>query len=62
MYQVLLFILLIVPALHVVSSPRSRGGAKVGWFILMILFSWLAYPVFLIVTQKELDKYRAGSS
>ena len=62
MYQVLLFILIIIPALHVIASPRSRGGAKVGWFILMVLFSWLAYPFFLIVTQKELDKNRAGSS
>ena len=62
MMQILLLILFLIPLLHVIGSPRSQGGAKVGWVILMVLFSWLAYPVFLIVTQKEVDKYKAGSS
>lgn len=28
---------------------------KFGWFIATCFFSWLAYIVFLIVTQKSLD-------
>lgn len=56
MGHLLLIILLIIPLLHVIASPRSQGGAKFGWALLMIFFSWLAYPFFLIFTQKEIDK------
>ena len=49
----LLFILVYLwPLLHVVISPRASGNAKFGWFVLMFLFSWLAYPFYLLSTQK----------
>ena len=41
----------LTPILWVLLSSRSRGGAKFGWFILVLLFSWLGFAVFLIVTQ-----------
>ncbi len=56
MVKLFLIILLAIPLVHVILSPRSEGGAKVGWFILMLLFSWLAYPVYLIATQKNVRK------
>ena len=52
------FVLVIVylwPMVHVALSPRTQGGAKFGWFALMFLFSWLAYPFYLIVTHKNLS-------
>ena len=45
----------IVPPVLVLSSSRSHGGAKFGWFICTLFFSWLAYAVFLIMTQKQKD-------
>jgi len=56
MYQLLLVIIMLIPALHVIGSSRSEGGAKVGWLLLMLFFSWLAYPFFLIVTQEQVSK------
>lgn len=44
--------LLIWPFLHVIFSSRSHGGSKLGWLIVVTLFSLLGYAVFLIVTQK----------
>ena len=56
MFKILLFVVLyLAPLLHVLWSPRSRGGAKAGWFMLVALFSWIAYPVYLIVTQKQIS-------
>jgi uncharacterized membrane protein len=37
--------------LWVLLSSRSRGGAKFGWFMVVLFFSWLGLAVFLIVTQ-----------
>lgn len=56
MLQLLLVLAYLWPLLHVLVSPRSAGGAKFGWIVLMFLFSWLAYPIFLITTQKNLPK------
>lgn len=55
--------LFIVPLIHVLASSRSHGGAKFGWFMAVFLFSWLAYIVFLIVTQpaKDAQSARNGS-
>jgi hypothetical protein len=39
------------PIIWVLFSGRSRGAAKFGWFIVVLLFSWLGLAVFLIVTQ-----------
>ena len=42
----------IICPLFVLFSSRSHGGAKFGWFIVTLLFSWLGFAIFLIVTQK----------
>jgi len=39
------------PILWVLFSGRSRGGAKFGWFIVVLMFSWIGLAVFLIATQ-----------
>ena len=39
------------PIIWVQFSRRSRGGAKFGWFVVVLLFSWLGLALFLIVTQ-----------
>lgn len=41
----------LTPILWVLLSSRSRGGAKFGWLIVVLLFSWLGFAVFLIATQ-----------
>ena len=41
----------LTPVLWVLLSGRSRGGAKLGWFLVVLSFSWLGLAVFLIVTQ-----------
>ena len=46
---VLLFYLM--PILWVLFSGRSHGGAKFGWFIVVICFSWIGLAAFLILTQ-----------
>jgi len=38
--------------LFVLFSSRSQGGAKFGWFLITLFFSWLGFAVFLISTQK----------
>ena len=43
------------PMLHVLLSRRSHGGAKFGWFLLVVFFSWLAYIAYLIITQPAKD-------
>ena len=42
----------VFPSLFVLFSGRSHGGAKFGWFLVTLFFSWLGFAVFLIVTQK----------
>jgi len=39
------------PPLYVIFSSRSRGGAKFGWLLVVVCFSWIGFAVFLIVTQ-----------
>jgi putative effector of murein hydrolase LrgA (UPF0299 family) len=55
-FQLGILLFLFVPMIHVVFSSRSHGGAKFGWFLAVLFFSWLAYIVFLIVTQKTIDQ------
>jgi hypothetical protein len=43
--------LYLTPVIWVLFSGRSRGGAKLGWFLVVLFFSWLGLAVFLIVTQ-----------
>ena len=54
-WQLLIIFLILFPLIHVLASSRSHGGAKFGWFAAVFLFSWLAYIVFLIVTQPAKD-------
>ena len=54
-WQLLIIFLILFPLIHVLASGRSHGGAKFGWFAAVFLFSWLAYIVFLIVTQSAKD-------
>lgn len=55
-WQLIILLLLFVPLIHVIFSSRSHGGAKFGWFLGVLFFSWLAYIVFLIITQKTIDQ------
>lgn len=54
---VVLFIVLIylTPIIWVLASGRSHGGAKFGWFLVAIFFSWLGLAAFLIITQAPKD-------
>jgi RsiW-degrading membrane proteinase PrsW (M82 family) len=45
-----------LPVLWVLFSSRSRGGAKFGWFLVAMFFSWLGLAVFLIVTQHPRER------
>ena len=53
MFRLLLTLLYIWPMLHVGLSRRVAGNTKLGWFVLMFLFSWLAYPFFLFMTRQN---------
>jgi len=53
---VLFFVLYLAPIIWVLSSRRSHGGAKLGWFLVALFFSWLGLAVFLIVTQAPRDQ------
>jgi hypothetical protein len=45
------FVIFGVPVLWVLQSRRSHGGAKFGWLIITLFFSWIGLAVFLIATQ-----------
>jgi len=55
---IFVFSVLILPLAHVLLSPRTHGGAKAGWLIAVLMFSLIAYAVFLIVTQGNVDNRR----
>jgi hypothetical protein len=46
-----LLILSLLPLVWVLASGRSSGGAKFGWFLVVLFFSWLGLAAFLIFTQ-----------
>jgi len=46
-------IVLCLPMVFVLRSKRVSGSTKVMWFILTSIFSWLAYPAFLVLTRKR---------
>jgi len=54
---VIVLILLIygTPLIWVLTSGRSHGGAKFGWFLVTVFFSWLGLAAFLISTQAPED-------
>ena len=46
-------LILLWPVIHVVLSGKLTGNEKILWFILTLLFSWLAYPFFLYKLHKQ---------
>jgi hypothetical protein len=61
---ILLAVMFIVfgPAVHIVLSKRSCGGAKFAWFIAAIAAPIITYIAFLIITKPIEDKpIRYGS-
>jgi hypothetical protein len=46
----------LTPSIWVLASGRSHGGAKFGWFLVTIFFSWLGLAAFLIITQASKDR------
>ena len=50
-----ILLLYLFPFIHLLVSSRSHGGAKFGWFLAILFFSYLAYLVFLIITQPVKD-------
>ena len=57
-FTILLVILalFLTPILWVLFSSRSSGGAKFGWFIVALCFSWLGLAAFLILTQVKRNR------
>jgi uncharacterized membrane protein len=39
--------------IHVFMSPRSYGSTKIWWLISVLIFSWLAYGIFLYATRED---------
>lgn len=51
-----IFIIYLLPIIWVLASGRSHGGAKFGWFLITVFFSWLGLAAFLIFTQGAKDR------
>jgi len=41
------------PPIHVFMSPRSYGTTKLWWLVGVLLFSLLAYAIFLYATRQD---------
>jgi hypothetical protein len=52
----IIFIIYLLPIIWVLVSGRSHGGAKFGWFLVTVFFSWLGFAAFLIITQASKDR------
>ena len=52
---VVFLLIYLMPIIWVLASSRSHGGAKFGWFLVTVFFSWLGLGVFLIFTQAPKD-------
>jgi len=52
----IIFIVYLLPIIWVLVSGRSHGGAKFGWFLVAVFFSWLGVAAFLIITQASKDR------
>lgn len=52
-WSLIVMIVLSLPPVFVLFSKRVSGNAKVLWFILTSIFSWLAYAPFLYITRKK---------
>ena len=56
LFVILLVALYLTPTVWVLFSSRSHGGAKFGWFIVALCFSWLGLAAFLILTQASRNR------
>jgi hypothetical protein len=54
--QLLIILVMFVPIIWVLASGRSHSGAKFGWFLITLFFSWLGLAAFLIFTQGSKDR------
>jgi uncharacterized membrane protein len=52
----LILLVYLTPIIWVLVSGRSHGGAKFGWFLVTLAFSWLGLAAFLIITQASTDR------
>jgi hypothetical protein len=46
----------LAPGLWVLLSKRSHGGAKFGWLLVALFFTWVGLAVFLIATQSPRNR------
>lgn len=53
---VIFFLIFVIPVIWVLLSSRSGGGAKFGWVIVTVFFSWIGLAVFLIATQSTKNR------
>jgi hypothetical protein len=51
-----LFVIYVLPTLHILFSSRSHGGAKFGWILINLVFPILGWGVFLVITQPEKER------
>ena len=56
MMLLLTFLFMLLPILWVLLSGRSHGGAKFGWLLIVLFFSWVGLAAFLIITQPARDR------
>lgn len=52
----LLFVIYVLPTMHILLSRRSNGGATLGWILVNLIFPILGWGIFLIATQPEKDR------
>jgi 4-amino-4-deoxy-L-arabinose transferase-like glycosyltransferase len=54
--MLLIFIVFFLPIILIALSPRTKGTKKFYWILLSIILSWIAYVLFLILTDKAENK------
>lgn len=52
-WQLLAIVVFVFPLVHVLVSKRARGMEMVGWAIVVLLFSYLGWAIYLIVTARR---------
>ncbi len=53
---VVLFVLYVLPTMHILFSRRSNGGATLGWVLVNLVMPILGWGIFLIATQPEKNR------
>lgn len=54
--MVLIFIVFFLPIILIAISPRAEGMKKFWWILMSVILSWIAYVLFLILTNKTETK------